>query len=110
VQDDFRIVPGSLPAEPVVGTPYTFQVEAIDTTQGNARVTSFNAASVIVGISVALPDGLVVVSGDIDEPMVSGLATFTLTFGVPTPTIISIAPTSGSATNTIVITGTNFIV
>jgi hypothetical protein len=80
VQDDFRIVPGSLPAEPVVGTPYTFQVEAIDTTQGNARVTTFQSASVAVGIDVELPDGLVVFSGDFDEPMVDGLASFTLTF------------------------------
>jgi len=114
VQNGFRIVPGSLPVSPVVGVPYTFQVEAIDTTQGNARVTTFNAASIVMGISVALPDGLVIFSGDGDEPMVNGLTSFTLTFTnagpVGAPTIASFTPDNGAPGTVVTLTGTNFTV
>jgi len=92
VQNGFRLVPGTLPLSPVIGVEYVIQGEAIDTTQGNARVTTFQAASVIFGADIGtMPDGLVVISGDTDEPMVNGLVTWTLTFanaGVAPPIVI----------------------
>lgn len=65
----------STPDPIVPGTPYTLQVEAIDTTQGNARVTSFTNA-VTIGIDISLPVGYVIESGTLTRTAVAGLATF----------------------------------
>jgi hypothetical protein len=76
VADDFQFVAGTVPDPIVAGTPYTLEVEAIDTTQSNARVTSYSDPSVVLGVDVAVPVGYEIVSGDLDQPMAAGLASF----------------------------------
>ena len=64
------------PPDPIIaGTTYELQVEAIDTTLGDIRVTSFTG-NVTIGIDIAVPVGFEISSGVLTRAAVAGLATF----------------------------------
>ena len=76
VANAFQFVAGTVPDPIITGTPYTIQVEAIDTTQANARVTTYADPAITLGVDPALPSGYVIASGVLVRAMTSGLATF----------------------------------
>jgi hypothetical protein len=65
----------ALPDPIIAGTTYELQVEAIDTTLADIRVTSFTG-NITIGIDIAVPVGFVISSGTLTRAAVAGLATF----------------------------------
>ncbi len=117
VADDFQYVDGTFPDPIYAGIPYEFQVEAIDTTQDNQRVTTYDDPVVTLGVDVDLPSGFVVDSGDLTQPMVDGLAVFpNIIFAEgeveppPVTTFTSVFPNTGIIGVAVVGTGTNITV
>ena len=95
VADDLRFVPGTLPDPIVEGALYTLQVEAIDTTQSNARVTTYSDPTITIGVDIAVPSGYVISSGDVTQPMTSGLAVFPNTVFALAETPVTPLPPGG---------------
>jgi IPT/TIG domain len=116
VTDTIRFVPGSVPDPIIEGTSYTLEVEAVDSTQGNARVTSYADPVITLSVDVAVPSGYEISAGDVTQPMVAGLATFTgIVFAAepppvtPPPVVSGFSPASGFPGDIVTLTGTGFI-
>src|SRR6184192_4468962 len=99
------------PTSGLVGTSVTITGANFGATQGTSTVkfngttatpTSWSATSIVVPVPAGATTGNVVVT-------VSGVASNGVAFTVlPTPSITSLAPTSGAVGAAITITGTNF--
>lgn len=75
VANELRFVSGTFPDPIVAGVVYELQVEAIDNTQGDARVTSFTGL-VELGVDPAVPVGFEIDTGDVTQNAVLGVAVF----------------------------------
>jgi hypothetical protein len=104
VANAYRLIPGTFPDSPVAGTPYTLRVEAIDTTQGNARVTTHTDSAVTLGEDVAFPNLYEIVSGTVTRAMIlAGAGTLdfpSIVFGAIPTQLTPPSLAAGSATDT----------